>query len=331
MKTAETMKAFQLAQPRAFVPVQAPIPDLQNAGPGRILVRSRWVSLCGSDIPFFTGSKRFRTYPLAPGAPIHECLGQVMASTSPLFQEGDAVVAIPDGDLGLAELFVAQAAKAVKLPADLAGREASCLIQPLSTVINAVDRLGDVEGRSVAVVGLGSIGLMFCWLLKKRGAGSIVGIDPCVSRCRVAEGLGVDRTYPTRSLEVVHAARQAPGGWDPPEICIEAVGHQMETLNDCLELVRKRGTILAFGVPDQPVYALEYETFFRKNAHLLAVVTPEWSDYLARGRDLFLAHRTELESLVTHRLPIREAEKAFTLYERHEDGILKVLLDMSAW
>ena len=42
----------------------------------------------------------------------------------------------------------------------------------------------------------------------------------------------------------------------------------METLNDCFELVRKRGTVLAFGVPDQHVYAVEYETFFRKNAHL---------------------------------------------------------------
>ena len=80
-----------------------------------------------------------------------------------------------------------------------------------------------------------------------------------------------------RSIEVVHAGRQNPGEWEPPDICIEAVGHQTETLNDCFELVRKRGTVVAFGVPDQPVYAVEFETFFRKNAHLIAVVTPEWS------------------------------------------------------
>ena len=45
----------------------------------------------------------------------------------------------------------------------------------------------------------------------------------------------------------------------------------------------------------------------------------------------FLPARDELEPLVTHRLPIREAEKAFTLYEQHEDGILKALIDMSDW
>ena len=41
----------------------------------------------------------------------------------------------------------------------VAAAGSSCLIQPLSTVMNAVDRLGDLAGRSVAVVGLGSIGL----------------------------------------------------------------------------------------------------------------------------------------------------------------------------
>lgn len=47
--------------------------------------------------------------------------------------------------------------------------------------------------------------------------------------------------------------------------------------------------------------------------------------------DVFLAARDELEPLVTHRLPIREAGKAFTLYERHEDDIIKALIDMSDW
>jgi threonine dehydrogenase-like Zn-dependent dehydrogenase len=105
----------------------------------------------------------------------------------------------------------------------------------------------------------------------------------------------------------------------------------MDTVNDCLELVRKHGSVIAFGVPDHPVYALEYETFFRKNAILIASVTPDWSEYLAKAQELFLANCRELSSLVTHRLPIREAEKAFGMYERHEDGIVKAVLDASCW
>jgi len=325
------MKALQVVKPRNFKQVQAAVPDLKNAGSDRIMVKSEWVSMCGSDIPFFTGSKRHKTYPLPIAAPIHECVGQVVDSNTGLFQPGDRVVAIPVNDQGLSEYFVAQAEKAVKLPEGLDDHGTSCLIQPLSTVINAVDRLGDVKGKSIVVVGLGSIGQFFCFMLKKRGAAKIIGVDPLEERCQNAARMGATGCVTARSIEVLQDARESPDGWDAPDIIIEAVGHQMETLNDCLELVKYRGTVLAFGVPDQNVYAIEYETFFRKNAHLVACVTPVWSEYLAISKDVFLSAREELESLVTHRFSVRETGRAFSTYEKHENGILKALIDMSAW
>lgn len=325
------MKAYQVQQPNAFEMVELPLPGLTNTPPERILIKTRWLSLCGSDIPFFTGSKRHVKYPLPPGAPVHESVGEVVESQSARFRPGDIVLAIPEGDQALAEYFVAQAVKTIHLPAELASHADSCLIQPLSTVVNGVDRLGNVHGKTVAVVGLGSIGLFFCWLLKQRGAGFILGIDPNPDRCQVAEALGASQTIPMRSVEAIHAFRQDPAQSPPLDIVIEAVGHQSETINDCLELVRRQGKVLAFGVPDQHVYAIEYEKFFRKNAALIAVVTPEWNDYLTRAARLYLAHRDELSRLVTHRLPIHQAGLAYRTYARHEDHILKVILDASDW
>lgn len=325
------MKALQVLQPRSLTTVEVPIPHPDSSASGQILVRTAWVSMCGSDIPFYNGSKRNISYPLPLGAHIHECVGQVIETTSDRFQVDDWVVAIPENDQGLAEFFIGQASKGVRLPAEMEEKSDCCLIQPLSTVMNAVDRLGDIRGRSVAVVGLGSIGLLFVWLLRKRGAGGIIGIDPITWRCKVAEELGADQTYPMRSIEVVQLSRQNPNQWEPPDICIEAVGHQTVTINDCFELIHNRGTILAFGVPDQLVYAIEFETFFRKNAHLIAAVTPDWKDYLQHSCQLFLKDRDELTPMITHRFAIREAEKAFQMYERHEDGILKAIIDASQW
>ena len=325
------MKALQVITPRSFTCVETPVPDLKALAPDRILVKPHSVSMCGSDIPFFTGSKRHKTYPLPVGAPIHECAGTVADSTSPQFKKGDWVVAIPENDQGLSEFFVGQAAKAVKLPPNTAGDGTLSLIQPLSTVMNAIDRLENLDGKTVAVVGLGSIGLFFCWLLKKRGVKHITGVDPSVQRCQIAQKYGADSVFPMRSIEAVQQSRQNPSFWSPPEIIIEAVGHQMETLNDCFGLVEKRGTVLAFGVPDQPVYAVEYETLFRKNLQIIASVTPVWSEYLVKAREEFLSGREELRRLVTHRFPIRQADRAFSLYERHEDGIIKALIDMSDW
>jgi threonine dehydrogenase-like Zn-dependent dehydrogenase len=307
------------------------VPQLPPDGHDRILIRTAWVSMCGSDIPFFTGNKRHRTFPPAPAAPIHECVGEVVESASDLFRPGDRVIAIPDGDEGLAEFFLARTSRTVLLNPDIEDLGAACIIQPLSTVLNAIDRLGDFQGKSVLILGLGSIGLLFCWLASNRGAGSITGIDPCADRCRTAETLEASRTICGRGIEVVHTVRRSPDEWNAPDICIEAVGHQTDTINDCLELVRKYGTVLAFGVPDQAVYAIEYEIFFRKNVQLMATVTPVWTEYLEKAQSLFLRNSKELSKFITHRLPIREAEKAFTLYERHEDGIIKAILDATLW
>ncbi|MBN2318912.1 MAG: zinc-binding dehydrogenase [Acidobacteria bacterium] len=325
------MKALQVVRPREFEPIQVPVPQLSSGDGEGILVRTCWGALCGSDIAFFAGNKRCRTYPLEPAAPIHECVGEVIESASDRFRPGDKVLAIPDENKGLAEIFLARASKAVVLPEEIEDFGAACLIQPLSTVMHAIDRLGDIGGKSIAVAGLGPMGLLLCWYAVFRGAGSVVGIDPCRERCRIAANLGVARTISSRSIEVVQAARLSAGEWNRPDICIEAVGHQMDTINDCLELVRKYGTVVAFGVPDQTVYALEYEVFFRKNALLMATVTPDWSDYLLRALDLYLKHKDELSPLATPRMPVREAAEAYRMYERHDEGVMKALLDMQSW
>jgi L-iditol 2-dehydrogenase len=325
------MKAMQIIRPRAFMQVETPMPSLARQGAGYLLVQAQWASMCGSDVAFFAGGKRHQTYPLPAGAPIHECVGRVVESTSDRFRPSDLVVAMPESSRGLAEFFVARADRAVRVPVDTGATEASCLIQPISTVISALDRLGPIEGNSVGVIGLGSMGLLFCWLLKKRGAERILGVDPCPERCQFARGLGASDVYPMRSIEVVHAKRQDPGFWNPPAICVEAVGHQTDTLNDCLELVLQQGTVLAFGVPDTPVYALEYEIFFRKNLQLLAAVTPDWGRYLPKALELFQSYHAELGPFVTRSLPVREVESAFALYASHEGGIVKAILNMGAW
>jgi L-iditol 2-dehydrogenase len=324
------MNALQVVQPRTFERVQIPIPQLPEAR-DYVLVRNSWALTCGSDIPFFIGNKRHRTFPLAPGAPIHECIGEVVASSSESLHPGDCVLSIPEADLGLAEYFIASASKTISLSSDIGDLSAACIIQPLSTVINAVDRIGNLKGKSVVVIGLGAIGLMFAWLAKRSGADTVLGIDPVAYRCQFAESLGATATICRRGIEAAQDARTNPGKWLPPDICIEAVGHQKETIKDCLELVKKQGMVVAFGVPDQPVYDFEYEIFFRKNAVLMATVTPDWAKYLLLARDLFMANKAELSSLVTHRMPVREAEKAYNMYERHESGIIKAALDARSW
>jgi len=169
------MKALQVVRPRSFAVVEAPVPQLSSSSTDQLLIQTRWVSMCGSDIPFFTGSKRFKSYPLPPGVPIHECVGEIVESTSDLYKPGDHVIAIPDGNQGMAEFFVAQVARAAPLPADLASHDTSCLIQPLATVMNAVDSLKNIEGQAVAVIGWVQSGCSFAGCSRNVAQGALSG------------------------------------------------------------------------------------------------------------------------------------------------------------
>ena len=79
------MKALRVTRPRLFELMEIPVPQLPVEGEDRVLVRTAWASMCDSDIPFFTGNKRYRSYPLPPGAPMHECVGEIAATTSRSF------------------------------------------------------------------------------------------------------------------------------------------------------------------------------------------------------------------------------------------------------
>ena len=329
------MKALQLVKPRQFETLEVPVPSI---GDDEILVRLEKAVLCGSDVPKFTGMWRGLQYPLPVGMPIHECVGTVVDSRSPRFQVRDRVVAVPRGDQGLAEYYAAPAIKAVHIPESLAGSEVSLLIQPLSTVIYGLDRLGNVAGRTAIVVGLGPIGLMVTWLLGQYGA-QVTGVDPLAWRCQAARRLGAARTFDVHSERVLSLVqrkegRQGDEAWEPADICVEAVGQQTRTINDCLTLVKRCGQVLALGVPLEPVYPFDYTRFFRQNLSLIGSVTPPDETYMVRAAELIERDPGALALLITHRFAPHPADagEAFTLYETRADGEpLKIVIDGTNW
>jgi threonine dehydrogenase-like Zn-dependent dehydrogenase len=205
------------------------------------------------------------------------------------------------------------------------------LIQPLSTVVYAFDRLGDVAGRAAVVVGLGPIGLLAIWLLNRLGASRVVGVDPLAWRGEAARRLGAAQTYDVHSDRLVSFIAKDVT-WEPADICIEAVGQQTRTINDCLYLVKHGGSVLALGVPLEPVYPFDYTCFFRRNLQVIGSVTPPDETFMIRAAELVGRHEQEVAFLITHRFGMDEAGTAFTLYETRAAGRpLKVMLDGTDW
>ncbi|MGE2733980.1 zinc-binding dehydrogenase [Mycolicibacterium vaccae] len=307
------MWAYRLVAPYTFVETVVEQPDPKRLADGQVLLRVLAAGICGSDLPGFRGAKGrlpFDTGPCAAdkdGFPIHEVAGEVLASRHPAHQAGDRVVGWASGFDGLMEYVVSDGAG---LAAYDPGLEPALAVglQPLACVLYAVEALPDPAGRRVAVIGQGSIGLLFSYVLKARGAAHVTGVDP-VDRTGIGPAFGTDTVVRATSDRWVSHLRDG----DRPDIVIEAVGHQVATLSHAIEAAAFGGTVFYFGVPDDDAYPISMRTVLRNNLTLKAGVTLDRRRVLADAGDFARAHPGLLERYLTHTFPVNEVQQAFEL------------------
>ncbi|MCU1492254.1 MAG: alcohol dehydrogenase [Acidimicrobiaceae bacterium] len=254
-------------------------------------------------------------------APIHEIVGEVMESASEDFKEGQRVVGTLDRNGGLAEVLLAEASKLMPVPDELDDVEAVA-IQSVATVVRAASHFPDVRGLRAAVIGAGPCGLVFCHILKQRGAAHVSAIDP-VDRAETALSFGADDFFQMTS------SRWLTGLSDEtrPQIIVEAVGHQQVTIHDAVSAVADYGFVFGFGAPDDPTYSFPYEQLYDRNLTISSGRTlGGWQRVLREGAKYLLEHREDFATYVSHVLPVSDAQAAYSLYARPQFGRLKVAL-----
>ncbi|MDP5181631.1 zinc-binding dehydrogenase [Blastococcus sp. BMG 814] len=322
------MWAQRLSGPFAFERVEVAAPRAEDLAAGQVLLATRAGGICGSDLPFFKGAPFLhapnpadRTVTPVPGFPLHEVVGEVVASRHPAHFPGDLVVGWAAAFDGIAELLVTDgdglAGYDTALPPTTA-----VMLQPLACVLYAAEQLGDVRGKAVAVVGQGPIGLLFSHVLKQRGARHVVGIDR-VDRSAAAGAFGVDETVTASASRWAATLPDA----DRPSVVVEAVGHQVTTLQDCLAAAAPGGEILYFGIPDDPVYPLDMITFLRKNLTLRAGVTLERARVLRDAGAYLAAHPGLPDVYVSDVHPVDDVQTAFAAAIQPRAGQYKIVLD----
>lgn len=319
------MKAVQIVAPRRFSIVEAEQPDIDTGSSGSVLVQTARGALCGSDLPFFSLERPASQYPLPVGQSLHECIGVVAASKSKRFKEGDAVLSIPEQKDGLAEFFLAHEEATVALPA-YENPDHILLAQPLGTIIWACRKLGSLLGRDAVVVGQGPMGLLFAHMLSNLGARTVIATDPNDYRLAASRRMRATHVVNAASEDVVGRVAEITRG-AMADLVVEAVGHQTETLNQCLDLVKRGGTVLAFGVPDMKLYKLRFADLFRKNVQLIGAVGQDVQTDVPLAMQMILQRRIDLSPLVTHHLPFTEAQRGFELSLGKREGAIKIVFE----
>ncbi len=320
------MWSHRLVAPFTFEKADVPQRSPQSLDDGQVLLRFLAGGICGSDLPGFRGAQG--GLPGDTGAcaaemdgfPLHEVVGEVIASRHQSHRQGDRVVGWASGFDGLMEQVVADGNGLAPYDPALSPEQAVGL-QPLACVLYAVEQLPDLTGRHVAVLGQGSIGLLFSYVAKTAGAAQVTGVDP-VDRDDVGPAFGVDTVVRATSDRWV-------SGLPPnakPDIVIEAVGHQVATLGHAVEAAAPGGTVFYFGVPDDDSYPISMCTMLRNNLTLKAGVTLDRRRVLDRADAFAREHPGLLNRYLTHTFPADEVQAAFELACRPVPGRIKIAI-----
>lgn len=320
------MWSYRLIAPYTFERIDIAQPSPETLGDRQVLLRFRAAGVCGSDLPPFRGVRgkipgdQGRSAAEMPGFPIHEIVGEVVASRHRSIGIGDQVVGWASGFDGLMEYVVADGEGLAAYDPSLTPAHAVAL-QPLACVLYAAEQLPRLSGLHVAVIGQGSIGLLFSYAAKAFGARRVTGVDP-VDRDAVAREFGVDTVVRATSDRWV--SQLEPG--DRPDVVIEAVGHQVATLGHAIEAAAPGGTVFYFGVPDDDTYPISMRTMLRNNLTLKSGVTLDRRRMLAAAGEFARQHPDLLPAYVTHTFGVDDAQAAFDLACRPAPDRIKIAI-----
>lgn len=307
------MWSYRLIAPYLFERTTIADTAPESLTDGQVLLRFLAAGVCGSDLPAFRGAKGRirgddgRSGPEKDGFPIHEVAGEVIASRHPAHRPGDLVVGWASGFDGMMERIVTDGDGLA--PYDPALTPAQAIgLQPLACVLYACEQLGDLAGRRVAIIGQGSIGLLFSYVAKAAGARRVTGVDP-IDRRDVARAFGVDE--PVRATSDRWASQLEPG--DRADVVIEAVGHQVATLTHAIDATAPGGTVFYFGVADDEMYPISMRAMLRNNLTLKSGVTLDRRRMLELASKFAAEHPWLLGAYLTHTFGVEQVQDAFEL------------------
>jgi len=214
-------------------------------------------------------------------------------------------------------------AKYLAGPADLLHRlpenvsfEAGALMEPIAVCVTAIlERCRLRAGDSVVITGPGPIGLISLAIAKAAGV-RIAGIVGTASD----EGMRFGKARELGADFIVNAAREDPvakvlemtGGLGV-DLLIETSGSG-KAIAQAFEMVRRLGGICAIGISGKPEIPIPYDRGIFKALRYDFCFSSGWTAW-ERAIGLIANGRLPAEKLISHKLPLGEWEKAFSLLQ----------------
>ncbi|MBO05363.1 MAG: hypothetical protein CL731_10185 [Chloroflexi bacterium] len=331
--------------------------EIPTPGPGEVLFKVMSAGVCGSDLHNYRGHRVREDVPWQQG---HELSGVIAGLGEGVsgFEIGQRVGIeaehligcgscrwcqdgqyhiCPDRGVrhgvrqsshGYSQYDVCIAENVTVLPDDVSF-DAAALVDCYACGVHAINRVPDIAGQDIAIIGAGAIALTLGQVAKASGAAKVILIGTRQQSVDVAVAAGsADVGVVSSSADPVEAVMDVTGG-DGAAVTFETVGGQSQLIQQAVEMTRRGGVVSVLGLFTKPqtvdpVLAMEREISIQwSNSFSSWNSEREFSTAL----DLLVAGHLNVDPIVTHHFGIDEIDRAFAVTDdKRSSGAIRVIV-----
>ncbi|MEY2508580.1 MAG: hypothetical protein QOH01_2909 [Verrucomicrobiota bacterium] len=320
------MKAIRL---RALgAPVEEQQVDVPRIDPRDVLIRIKAAGICHSDAHYRAGVSPVKRLPLTLG---HEIAGVIDAVGDSVtkFQTGDRVCVhylvtcgkcefcaagteqfCPAAEMigkhrdgGYAEFIAVPERSVFRLPAEIPFEQGAILMCSSTTSLHALKKARLRAGESVAVFGVGGLGISAVQLAKNLGAARVFAVDINPAKLSLAQSFGATPVN-ARERDPVEHLRELTNGRGV-DVALELVGSPI-TMRQAVQSLATLGRAALVGLSQETFEVAPYQELLNKEAEIIGV-----SDHLAGEipilLDLVRERKLDLSGDIIRTIPLEAA------------------------
>jgi 2-desacetyl-2-hydroxyethyl bacteriochlorophyllide A dehydrogenase len=317
------MKAVRLIEPGRPLEVQEV--DVPAIGPRDVLVRVEAAGICHSDAHYRAGVSPVYPLPMTLGHEVAGAIERVGADVSKL-RAGDRVCLhymVTCGDCeycnrgreqfctsgkmigkhrdgGYAEYIAVPARSAFVLPDEIPFAQGAVMMCSSATSLHAINKARLRPGETVAVFGVGGLGMSAVQLAKAYGVSRVYAVDINPVKLAMAAGFGAVPVNAQQTDPVDEIWRLTSGrGVD---VALELIGLPL-TMDQAFRSLTVFGRVVIAGLTDQTFEIAPYQNLLNREAEIIGV-----SDHLAQELPLLIEFvrqgQLDLSDVVTETVPL---------------------------
>ncbi|MCD8363552.1 MAG: alcohol dehydrogenase catalytic domain-containing protein [Lachnospiraceae bacterium] len=339
------MRALRYLGPEKLEVQEVPKPEPKE---GEVLVKVKGCGICGSDVHGYYGLTGRRIPPMTMG---HEFSGEIEALGEGVTQHkvGDRVIVQPINFCGHCENckkgltmlclnkkffgvlttdgamaeYVAVPEKLLYPVPDNSNCYIGALAEPYAVGYGAVLKAGDLEGKTVLVIGAGTIGACVLQLVKMKNPGKLIVSDLSDARLQNALALGADAVINTKKEDYMEAiAKLTDGGMI--DTSIECVGVE-SSANQSVKCLKVGGTAVWVGM-SQKEMTLNMQDVVCSARKVLGSFNYTHEEF-GQVAEIVTSGKMATDKLITKVVSLEEAVDVFPDIRKRPDDYMKVIID----